>query len=523
MKKRQVLCTGLAAALLVTSLAGCGKKKTEEDTGDVTLTYWAPMTATVAAHVKDYSEITYYKELENRTGIKVNYVHPPVGQQSEQFNLMLASGTDSLYDMIEYEWTVYPGGPDAAVEEGIIYDLTDMVDKYAPNFKGLLDKNENYSRLSKTDEGRIAMFPMLSRSESRVFGGLMIRQDWLDDLGLAMPETIEDWETVLTAFKEKKGATSPLTMVDWQLTGAYHFNNAFDVGNKMYVDNGKIAYPQLQPRYKDYLALLHSWYEKGLLDPDYNTNTSAVVDAKMTNGQSGVTYGYIGGTMGRYVSAMKDKDPNYKLSAAQFPKTKDGKEPRFIEYQLDVQSPYVAVTTNCKHPETAVKWLDYIYSEEGSVLKSFGVEGDTYNMVDGHYKYTDKIMNNPDGLSIADAMNMNLRVNAPAPGLETDSNDYFDQYYTIQEQKDALKIWGKYGKNAAETFLPPITSSVEEKEEILSLKNEIDTYVAEAVLKFIKGQDSLDNYDAFVAKLKAMGIDRMVELYQTALDRFNNR
>ena len=167
--------------------------------------------------------------------------------------------------------------------------------------------------------------------------------------------------------------------------------------------------------------------------------------------------------------------------------------------------------------------MDYIYSEEGSVLKSFGVEGDTYNKVDGHYKYTDKIMNNPDGLSIADAMNMNVRVNAPAPGLETDSEDYLDQYYTLQEQRDALGIWGKYGKNAAETFMPPLTSSVDEKEEILSLKGEIDTYVSESVLKFIKGQDSLDNYDAFVAKLKDMGVEKMIALYQKALDRYNKR
>lgn len=524
MNKQRVLAAVLAVCVAVVPLSGCGKDKKTKGEASKGFTYWAPLPSSAASHLQSFNEMTYYRELEKRTGVKVEFSHPPAGQASEQFNLMIASGSDSLYDMMEYNWNEYVGGPDKAVSDGIIVDMTNMLEENAPNISKVFKENDTYRRLAFTDDKRFCLFPMLSRSKYRVFGGIMIRKDWLDDLNLPVPETIADWEITLRAFKEQKGAAAPLTLANWQMFGNIgHFNNAFHVGLNMYMENGKVKYPQMEPSYKEFLSLMNKWYEEGLLDNEYDTNSSSVIDAKMTNGTSGATYGYIGGTIGRYMSAVKDKDPNYALAAAPYPVAKAGDEAQFMEYQFDVKSPYVAITTNCSDPAGAMKWMDYVYSEEGSILKAFGVEGDTYTKDGDSYVYTDKIMNNPDGLSIAEAMGVNVRVNEPAPGLEYGGDDYLKQYYTIPAQWEALTVWSKFVENVPKTMLPPLTSTVEESEEFVSINNEIKTYVEEMVLKFIKGSEPLENYDKFTERLKSMGVERLVEIKQQALERYNSR
>ncbi len=511
----------LSMALLCTALGGCGEKQVSEG-GQKEFTYWAELPTSGASQIQSMNDMTMYQELEKRTGVKISFVHPPVGQGKEQFNLLVASGASELPDMVEYAWPNYPGGPDKAVSDGIILELTDLIDKHAPNLKKLLAENEIYQKQSVTDSGILYGFPSLNVGKYRTFGGLIIRKDWLDDLSLEMPETLDEWENVLRQFKEKKGAKAPLTFMSNNIDTSFHFNNIYNVGLSMYVDNKTIKFPQMEPGYRDYLERMHKWYEEGLLDAEYDTNNQTVVDAKMTNGTSGVTYGFIGGTIGRYVNAMKEKDPKYKLAAAQFPVKNKGDEPRFLECQKEANTPFVAVTTNCKDPEAAVKWLDYLYSEEGMILKNFGVEGVTYNEVDGHYVYTDEILHNPNGLSIAEAMGINFRANQPSPGFNQ-HEDYLKQYYELPEQLEALDVWTKYTDNAKETVLPPITPTMEENEELIALKSEIDTYTQEMTLKFIKGIEPLSGYDKFIEELKRMGVERYIEIHQAALDRYYQR
>ena len=61
----------------------------------------------------------------------------------------------------------------------------------------------------------------------------------------------------------------------------------------------------------------------------------------------------------------------------------------------------MAITTACKYPVEAARWCDWVYSEEGHMYKVFGIEGETYEWVDGFPKFTDLIVNNPDGLSFS--------------------------------------------------------------------------------------------------------------------------
>lgn len=512
----------LTIAMLSTCAVGCADKK-ETDEGSVdTLTYWAPMPGSSAMSMQNLGDLLVYQELEKRTGIHVDFINPPAGQEHEQFNLMLASGVDSLPDIIETTWFSYSGGPGKAIADNLIIPLNQYLDNEAANYGKILEENPLAKKQVTTDAGDVFAFAAISDAANRTFGGLILRQDWLDELNLPVPETRSEWETTLRAFRDQKGATAPFT-VDINKFYTYHFNNIFDVGMTEYVDNGTYKIPEMQPEFKELISMFHSWYEEGLLDNEYDTNDGTIVDAKMTNGTSGATYGYIGGTMGRYATAMKEKDPAYKLTAAPFPKTENGGEPRFAEYTFDAIPPHLSVTTNCKHPEVAVKWADYFYSLDGAVLLGYGVEGLTYTVEDGKYVFTDLITKNPDGLSINEARGKYVRKTEPSPGLTVPESLTLPQYYDLPEQNDALVIWNSYVDNVKDTALPPLGLTIEESEEVADLTADLFTYKREMIVRFVKGLEPMEKYDEFVANFRKMGGDRVTEIYQAALDRYNER
>lgn len=513
-----VLCV-----FLCISFASCSNKTSKEKTSK-NFTYWCSFPSYAEGEIENLGEMLMYKEMEKITGVHIEFQHPPSGADNEQFNLLMAGGINKLPDMIEFGWGGYPGGPDVAIKDGIILDLSDLIDKHAPNLKKVLKNNEQYTKPITTDSGKIYGFPVLNVGKYRTFGGLIIRQDWLDDLGLKMPETIDEWEVTLRAFKEQKGATAPLTLTSSQLTGdnAYHFSGAFDVNNSSYIDNGTFKYPPLEDGYKNYLELMNKWYNEGLLDVEFDTNSNSVIDAKMTSGQSGATYGYIGSTMGKYMNKMKSVDTAYSIAGAPFPVLNRGDIVRFAECQSEAATMVVAITANCKDPVGAVKWLDFLYSKEGEILKNFGVEGITYEVINGKHVYTDLILDNPDGLSISEAMAMNFRASAPAPGFNQ-NEEYLNQYYQLDEQKEALELWSTYTPAASQTIVPPIMHTKEESEELKRITTEMNSYVDEMIVKFIKGEESLDNYDSFKETLIEMGVLRYIEIKQAAYDRYCKR
>ncbi|WP_168120236.1 extracellular solute-binding protein [Paenibacillus sp. HB172176] len=486
----------------------------------ISLSYWVGLPANAARSLKDYGESLFYKELEKRTNVSVDFIHPAVGTESEQFNLMIASG--KLPDVIESNFTSYPGGPEKAIADKVIIPLNDVIEQYAPNLKEFLDEHPDMLKEISTDNGTIYAFPALGVGHSNVSSGFMLRKDWLDELGLAVPETIDEWTNVLRAFKEKKGVKTPLTMTlsDFR---SERLNGAYGVGASFYQEEGKVKFGPYEDAYKDYLALLNSWYKEGLLDPDFATQDSAAKDAKATNGGAGAFPAYIGSAMGKYLNANKDSDPAYDLVAAQHPVLNKGDEPKFFTAAYDYRGEGSAgITPANTHVEQTAKWLDYLYSAEGDLLKSFGVEGETYNLEGDYPKYTDLIVNNPDGLSIGDAMAKYLRVSSPSPGFVGDDR-YTEQYYGFDQQKNAVKVFNKYYDNLKDTRMPRVTATDEEGQELSAIMAEVNTYREEMFMQFVMGSAPLSEFDSYKEQLKKMGIERAIEINQAALDRYNQR
>lgn len=518
--KKKIRGALLWALSLSLALTGCGGGETETDAGQnqTKFTYWVTMPAAIVSQYQSMGEMLMYQELQKRTGVEIEFIHPAVGQGSEQFTLMLAS--NELPDFIETNWLSYAGGPEKAIADNIIIALDDIVEECAPNLFKQLKENPEYDRQSKTDSGKYYGFPSLNVGTARGFGGLIIRSDWLTELNLEMPETIDEWENTLRAFQSQKGAETPFTgdlkAFSHTAVNQNNFNTAYGVGKGFYMEDKKVKFGPLEPGYRDWVAKMSQWYQEGLIDNDFDTNSSSNIDSKMMNGKAGAVFGYVGGTLGKYLEASEGR---YDLAAAPYPVMNKGDKPGFMELQPEANTPFLTITTACKDPQSAAKWADYMYSEEGKILKNFGVEGVTYTKEGDDYRYTDLILHNDKGLSISEAMTANFRSANPSPGFNQ-LEGYLDQYYQLPQQKDAIKLWNEPAEEAKKHVLPPISTNMEEANEMASLSVELNTYVEEMLLKFIQGTEPIERYDAFVEKCKTMKADRLIELYQEALDRY---
>ncbi len=522
--KKRVLALLLGVIMVTALFSGCGDDDKKDEN---TLSYWVGMNSTIATRVNDFNDIQMYKELEKKSGVHIEFIHPAIGQDAEQFNLIVASG--ELPDLIEYKWATYTGSPQKAIDDGVIIPLNDLIEKHAPNFKKLISENtelsKEYNRACRTDSGQIFAFPTLNTGSYRTFQGPMIRKDWLDELGLEVPVTIDDWTEVLTAFKEKKGVKYPLTGVMGNyIGGRCSFEGAYGIGQRLYVDNGKVKFGPLEDGYKEFLTLLNKWYKAELIDRDFATNTAVEADNKILSDQAGAVFDSIGSGMGVFMQQSEDLGEKMDLVATPYPILKEGDINRFDLGEQDAASAYLAITTACEDPVKAVKWIDRLYSEEGYYLVNFGVEGDTYTMVDGKPVYTEKILNNPEGLGIAEALAMNCRAISPAPGLKQ-APEYLEQYYQYPQQVDALKLWAENSANTKTTKMPNgLSATDKENRELASLATDINKYVEEMSLKFITGAEPFKNYDKFVSTLKNnFKVARYIEIEQAMYDRYIKR
>lgn len=532
-KSKRALATAIVFALAAAALAGCGGNKKTANTQELeqkysdkypiesktVLSWWMPVTANLTVNADNMGKLEFAKELEKRTGIKVEYIHPAVGQTTEKFNLLIASG--DLPDIVEYSWGSYPGGPQKAIDDKYLINHTEVINKFSPNFAGYLKKNPEVDKQVKTDAGNYYGYPLISNDIGlRTTGGIIVRQDWLEDLGMELPETIDEWYTVLKKFKEEKGASAAMSLgINHVKNGA--FISAWDMIYGFYSDgNGKVKYGPAQPMYKDFLATMAKWYKEGLIDSGFAINDDKTVSANMLNGTTAVTYAGLGGGIGKWMTAKKN-DPAYKLTGTKYPVLKKGDRSKFGQLSplAQVNSVFPAITTDCKDVELAARLLDYAYSDDGSMLFNFGIEGVSYEMKDGYPTYTEKVTNNPDGLSMAAVLQRYSR--AGFGGGFVQDIRYLEQYAGSPEQQSAWKNWRD--TDAEKYVLPPLYISTDEQSEYAKLGSSITTYVDEMFVKFITGVEPMENFDKYIENLKKMNVDRYIQMQQNAYERYLSR
>lgn len=467
---------------------------------DVTLTCWMMLHGSAASTVGNFSETPLAKELEKQTGIKVEYIHSAYGYSQDviMMGMETLAASGQYPDIMEGAWVNDPGSIGKAVQNGIIVSLNDYIEKYSPNLKKIMDEDDEIRSLSSY-MGDLYVYPFIQNDEYlRTYIGLMLREDWLEDLGLSVPETIDEWENVLIKFKEEKGASEALGTPDFFImsNNTPSFDGAFGVSSSFYKDdNMNVKYGPIQPEYKEYIKTMKRWYDLGLIDENFAMTTNDAVARKIIAGRCGATLGFVGSDMGRYLTAVD-------MVAAPYPTLKKGETSKFGHRVEKCPGEGMVISAQSKNKELAAMWLDYGYNKKGHMLMNFGIEGKSYEMQDGYPRYTDVITDNVNGLNMSQAMGLYMRSNYEGPFVQ--DRRYMEQYAADSRQQDAIKIWMNTDAKKHMLSRNRIKAAIFSAGGNPELFNILNEYRESMIVKFINGSESMENYDVFVETMREM-------------------
>jgi len=527
----------LCFALLTAMIAGCGGGRSEtpsapapgaavssgaiDRTETVTLTYLYPLGGgfEVVDSMADNSTI---KKANADRNVIIDFIHPPAGQETEQFNLMLVS--DDLPDMVTHGWGIpqlFPGGADKAIEDGFYIDLKPYVEQYAPNFKREIEGDVNVYKVAHTDGGAIWGMVMIDRTPQPQWMGPAIRRDMFGAMKLDVPVTIDDWYASLTKIKNEAPALYPdfeiPIVMDSNGRGEFYaFLGSWDIADTFCLDDKQeVIFGPATGAYKDYLTEMAKWYAEGLIKDDFNvgTNRTAYITGDKTAALASSGFW-------EYDSWFATADnPDFDVFGAPYPQLIKGQKPKVAYIPSRGHLGYhTAVTTSCKNPARAVDWMDWFYADEGSQLANWGVENEDFIYLDdGSKLYTDKIAKNVEGVAIP-VIYFKYLYSHGAFLREWDR-----ECPSYGEEANAC-MWRWIESTDFSRMIPSFISySTEESTEFTSIMADINTYVGERRVQFITGQDNLTNFDAFVQQMKNMRLDRAVEIQSAAFKRYQSR
>lgn len=463
--------------------------------------------------IQSYNENVMYPEMEKILNIDLEFQHASNGSYAEQLSVRVASG--DLPDMIES--FSYAKGPQAAIDDGVILRLNDLVEQYAPDFLALLESNPDIKREVVLDDGTIWCIPCLQPKPEPAWRGISIRGDLLEQANLEKPETIAEFKAMLQTFKDM-GITYPLSLGFGYNNGPFqgdgYFVAAYGIGPSWYKDleNGEVQFGPMQDAYLDFLTEMHSWYAEGLIDPDFATRQGSDMDAYIVNGEVGAfVSGY--GPSKNYQTNGQAQNPDLYLVQVANPSLTKGVPAQMRNQDSVNKGNYTVITANCENPEAAMTFLNFGFTEEGAMMYNYGLEGVSYTMVDGKPEFTDAMTDGSEGAW--PQIREKYKKNTGPYNRDWEAAPLGDYEYQCMDS------WSQAGTDLK---LPAhISLTAEESSRFNTIMNDVFTYLNENVPAFINGARSLDEFDTFRADLEGLGINEALEIQRTAYARYKDR
>ena len=482
---------------------------------DVTFSYcYEHMPVLNSVGFDDYSQNPTWQYAQEATGVDLEWVPLAPGSSGDTMSLWIASGEmPDITGVFQYS-----DGQDAAVEQDLIVTLDGQEEHY-PDFLAMLESNEEFHQQSLSESGLLHCFTLMTDIPRRKDAGMMIRQDWLDELGMDIPETIDELTAVLHAFKDNYGAGiglySGMATDTYSLCNAYGIA-AFNMFEKFwYQVDGDVRMGMIQPEYKEYLTLLHGWYEDGLIDEELMMQMGMAMNGEVDqiNGSKiGVWYGWVD-SIPAWTNTIGG---NAKISAMPDPVLKKGDVLKLGGNTGSVKGDEsFYITTSCAEPEKAMEFMNWFYTEDGILAANYGVEGVTFEYnAEGQPEFTDLIIHNELGLPAVNA--------TQAYAIYSIGTYQYVERYDIMYSEEELNAFNviEEHKTAEYDYSDKIPMTGDETATYYSIMSDIDTYLATAVLSFVTGDRSLDEFDDYVAEIKAMNVDEAIAIKQAAYDRY---
>lgn len=498
--------------------------------GEQTLTMWCEFPGFLSmVGLNSYSECSVWDAAEEATGVHIEFTEVSMMNASEQFSLMCAA--NDMKDILGGVGSYY-GSTAGAIEEEIIIDLAEYAEQYMGNYMTILNdpKYAAYKEKAYNAEGQLAEISSIS-DDFKPTSGTQIRKDWLEELNLEVPETYDDWENVLKAFKDNydcsntlllSGCTQMTNLVaGYGTAGAAEASMGTSQAVNMYQVDGTIRNGYQDESYRAYLTMMNRWYEEGLLSPDFITASSDGsqnnTDGLILSGDSGIWFSQ-GNFITQYESQAQVTDPEFSIMGIADPYSPEYNPEKTTHFTSMTGSNAggsgaLSVSTNCEDVELACKWLDYFWTEEGQLLCNYGIEGEGFEYDEnGEPQFTDFIVNGGNFQFMMTGYTL-----SGAPSLQDFDKSFFTYGDNVLEAFDtwAASVDDQYTLPAA------LTLDTEQNEEYSALFNDINTMAEERVGKFITGEADIETeWDAFQEDLISMGIEDCIAIYQEAYDNF---
>lgn len=454
-----------------------------------------------------------WDEYEKMTNINIEWTEQILKDNlEEKRNLALAGGTipDVFYSANLSNLDIFKYG-----KQGTFIDLSSYIEDYAPNLQKYLESNPDVKNGITFPDGKIYSMPALRDNDFlsiRISAFPWINKSWLEKFGMEEPETTEEFYEYLKAVKEKDpngngeadeipyGGVNLEYLTNW-------LRGSFGLGNRgsgfVDVDGDETRFIATTENYKELLQYVNKLYSEKLIEQNI---FSIKWDQIMANGAEG-KYGstvfwdpestFKGPEGGNYVglSALKGPSGDQLFSPVSSPLYSNG---QFV------------VTKENPNPAATVRWLDYFYSDEGARLLYMGIEDESFEVVDGKYKYFDETIEANDASKFVPWVGIN------PPGIV--KQDYFSGAEGTDKSLNAAQ---KIKPFIPEQIWPTEFTYTEDENKTLSTVGaDIEKYVKEMTDKFVSGDVSFDEWDKYVKTIEDMGLEKYMEVKTEAYNRF---
>jgi putative aldouronate transport system substrate-binding protein len=467
------------------------------------------------------NDLPVFQALEDKTGITIDFETTPSGQYDEVAQTRLAAGIN-LPDIVRL-----PGAVDPMfyAESGVIISLTSMIESYGTEMLDLFDERPVVRKEMTAPDGEIYFIPDIKDARAKYnYASMSMRKDWLEDLGLDEPVTIDDWHEVLIAFRDQdaNGNGDPNDEVpffglktDILLDSLTRFAWAYDLyfykSDGWYPDDdGNVQYQYITQDAKDWITTMHQWYSEGLISEDILTANNDQWVSYATNGTGGATANW----------TMHNPQWNGRIEDGYWQSVLPVQGPdghRAVERDNATLSSRFAITSSAEDPDIALKWLDYMWaSDEGIRFRNFGIEGLSYTITDaGQIAYTDFVTDHERGSGFAF-----LEIGAYQQVPQIMPDEAAELRFTQTELHRLELEKAIPGTEYYVPSFPNVIATQEEAERFTEIMTDVRTFTQEMFTKFFLGVEPIENFDQYVQTIRDMGIDEAIEIRQSQYDRF---
>ena len=497
--------------------------------------------------VKDLAMVQRWKE---DTGIEFDWQVIAADGAAEKLSLTLTAG-DELPDAF---WNFIGGlsGQYAVqyAEQDVFIPTQDLINEYCPTLVQILEDNPQYQKEIVTPDGNMYGFPYIEQMKGLVMtsGPLLINQNWLDQVGMDLPTTVDEFTDILYAFKEagdlngngEADEIPALTMfgpeeIDqfgsynmfYRFTGCFGQADSYCYGNyladHLAVIDGKITFTGMNESIRKTADYFHQLYADGLLNVNCFESTSTTNYTNSELIQTEAKAGVVG-----VWTDMQITDNNVRHEYVAVPELtgEDGGLSGFpLNYSEMQDTSDTCITTECKFPEIIACFVEYLISDPSlSVQSNWSAVGYNY-YEDENGMLCFNLDENGDIIPVEPYTSFGeMRTNTtPARGSMIVLDEYYDtvcQYtYDAVNLLEFQYVNGKEEQLSRGTNVPKLLMTVEENQRLNQIQPVISDIVDRYVATSVQNGTDDASWNQYLSDLEAAGVNELVEIFQGAYDR----